>query len=91
MKNALDFYGNTQRKRGRRNRRTGVFARIAERFVHPQLQRNEQRLNELAPPDGSVTVRRHGIPGLAREITPEEVAVLVTWIDERLSALGVSV
>ena len=55
------------------------------------VRRNEQRLNELAPPDGSVTVRRHGIPGLAHEITPEEVAVLVTWIDERLSALGVSV
>ena len=53
--------------------------------------RNEQRLIELAPPDGSVTVRRRGIPGLAHEVTPEEIAVLVAWIDERLRSLGFGV
>ena len=55
------------------------------------VQRNEQRLRELSPPGGSVTVRRKGLPGLAHEVTPEEVSVLVAWIDQRLRALGVEV
>ena len=51
----------------------------------------EPLVEELAPPDGSVTVRRRGIPGLAHEVTPEEIAVLVAWIDERLRSLGFGV
>ena len=47
------------------------------------VQRNEQQLRELSPPGGSVTVRRKGLPGLAHEVTPEEVSVLVA-IDQRL-------
>lgn len=48
------------------------------------VQRNERQLRELSPSDGRVQIRRVAMPDLGHEVTPEEIRLLVQWLDTRI-------
>eukprot|EP01047_Picozoa_sp_COSAG01_P062254 COSAG01_NODE_7891_length_3004_cov_2.263683_1_plen_370_part_00 len=51
------------------------------------VQRNEHQLRALSPADGSVHIRRVMMPDLGHEVTPEEIGLLVQWLDSRLRCI----